>query len=32
VHFSGSRMSMLYNAFSGVIEDKVKDDLKETVR
>jgi len=23
--------SMLYNAFSGVIEDKVKDDLKETV-
>ena len=23
--------SFLYNAFSGVIEDKVKDDLKETV-
>jgi len=31
VHFSGSRASILYNAFSNVIEDKIKDDLKETL-
>ncbi|XP_078354503.1 lipopolysaccharide-binding protein-like [Oculina patagonica] len=31
VHFSGSRASMIYNAFSGQIENKVKDQLKKMI-